>query len=99
MDKKTQSNRQQMLDEQKRIREVQKQQQLEMLNDVFDDDPVKFREWFSIKGIISELRQVSWPRPAALLKGFAGVTVFAVLLAALIYGYDTLLIKLLSLLG
>ncbi len=60
---------------------------------------MKFREWFSIKGIRSEMKNVSWLSRKKLVLNSATVLLFCFIMGAFFMGADALVANILKALG
>jgi preprotein translocase, SecE subunit, bacterial len=60
---------------------------------------MKFRDWFSIKGIMRERRRVSWISKKELVKNSIVVILFCVVMGAFFFTSDAIIAFILNLLG
>ncbi|WP_249029178.1 preprotein translocase subunit SecE [Tannockella kyphosi] len=60
---------------------------------------MKFKEWFSIKAIKSEAKQVSWLSKKELVKNSFTVLVFCFVMALFFYAGDAIIALILKALG
>ncbi len=60
---------------------------------------MKFRDWFSIKGIRSEMKNVTWLRKKKLLKNTSIVLAFCLVMGVFFIGADALIANILKVLG
>ncbi len=60
---------------------------------------MKFRDWFSIKGIRSEISQVRWLTKKELAKNSFVVLVFCFIMALFFFGSDVVIANILKMLG
>lgn len=62
-------------------------------------DRMKFKEWFSIKGIKSEMKQVRWLTKKELLTNSITVLSFCLIMALFFFGSDAVIAIILKALG
>lgn len=60
---------------------------------------MKFREWFSVKGIKSEAKQVNWLTKKDLVKNASTVLFFCVVMGLFFYAGDAIIALILKALG
>jgi len=60
---------------------------------------MKFRDWFSLKGILSERRKINWLSKKELAKNSAIVIVFCLAMGAFFLTSDAVIAFILNLLG
>lgn len=60
---------------------------------------MRFKKWFSFKGIISEAKNVSWLKGKKLAKNSFSVLAFCVIMGLFFYGGDALIAVVLTALG
>lgn len=77
----------------KKIRKAEKKQFIE---ESYDNDPLKFRDWFSIKGIRNELKNVSWLSLSDLFKASATVIGFSLFMMLFFFAGDTAIAEILK---
>lgn len=56
-------------------------------------------KWFSIEGIVEEIKKIRWPKKDELLKTFLEVCVFVLLFMVFFFASDLLVSFILKLLG
>lgn len=60
---------------------------------------MKFRDWFSIKGIRSEMKKVTWLSKKDLFKNSATVLAFCVVMGLFFFGSDAVIALIMRMLG
>lgn len=83
-------------------RSLEKQKNLERqrrLEEQEDKNPLKFKEWFSLKGIRQEIKNVHWLTKKELARDAFVVLAFTVILGVYFYGADALIALILKTLG
>ena len=83
-------------------RSLEKQKKLERqrrLEEQEDKNPLKFKEWFSLKGIRQEIKNVHWLTKKELARDAFVVLAFTVILGVYFYGADALIALILKTLG
>ena len=60
---------------------------------------MKFRDWFSIKGIRSEMKKVTWLSKKDLFKNSSTVLMFCVVVGLFFFGSDALIAIIMKMLG
>ena len=60
---------------------------------------MKFKEWFSLKGIRSEIKNVHWLTKKELLQNSVIVLIFCFVFALYFYGCDAIIAFILKVLG
>ena len=80
-------------------KELRKAKKLERQRRLEDKNPLKFKEWFSLKGIRQEIKNVHWLTKKELARDAFVVLAFTVILGVYFYGADALIALILKTLG
>ena len=83
--------------ERKELRKAKKLERQRRLEEQEDKNPLKFKEWFSLKGIRQE--NVHWLTKKELARDAFVVLAFTVILGVYFYGADALIALILKTLG
>ena len=84
--------------ERKELRKAKKLERQRRLEEQ-DKNPLKFKEWFSLKGIRQEIKNVHWLTKKELARDAFVVLAFTVILGVYFYGADALIALILKTLG
>ena len=84
--------------ERKELRKAKKLER-QSLEEQEDKNPLKFKEWFSLKGIRQEIKNVHWLTKKELARDAFVVLAFTVILGVYFYGADALIALILKTLG
>ncbi|MGX8679850.1 MAG: preprotein translocase subunit SecE [bacterium] len=85
--------------EKKELKKARKLEKQRLLEEQEDKNPLKFKEWCSIEGIRSEIKEVNWLTVPQLAKDSAVVLVFTFVLGIYFYGADVVIAMILKALG
>ena len=86
--------------ERKELRKAKKLERQRRLEEQEEDkNPLKFKEWFSLKGIRQEIKNVHWLTKKELARDAFVVLAFTVVLGVYFYGADALIALILKTLG
>ena len=85
--------------ERKELRKARKIQRENAFAETIDENPLKFKEWFSLKGIRQEIKNVHWLTKKELARDAFVVLAFTVVLGVYFYGADALIALILKTLG
>lgn len=85
--------------ERKELRKARKIQRENAFAETIDENPLKFKEWFSLKGIREELKNVHWPTGKELAIDSGIVLVFTFILGLFFYASDAVIALILKALG
>lgn len=77
----------------KKIRKAEKKQFIE---ESYDNDPLKIKDWFSVKGIRNELKNVSWLSLSDLFKASVTVIGFSLFMMLFFFVGDTAIVEILK---
>ena len=83
--------------ERKELRKAKKLERQRRLEE--QKNPLKFKEWFSLKGIRQEIKNVHWLTKKELARDAFVVLAFTVILGVYFYGADALIALILKTLG
>ena len=81
------------------LRKAKKLERQRRLEEQEDKNPLKFKEWFSLKGIRQEIKNVHWLTKKELARDAFVVLAFTVILGVYFYGADALIALILKTLG
>ena len=98
MDEK-QARKEKLKQERKELRKAKKLERQRRLEEQEDKNPLKFKEWFSLKGIRQEIKSVHWLTKKELARDAFVVLAFTVVLGVYFYGADALIALILKTLG
>ena len=98
MDEK-QARKEKLKQERKELRKAKKLERQKRLEEQEDKNPLKFKEWFSLKGIRQEIKKVHWLTKKELARDAFVVLAFTVVLGVYFYGADALIALILKTLG
>ena len=85
--------------ERKENRKAKKLERQRRLEEQEDKNPLKFKEWFFLKGIRQEIKNVHWLTKKELARDAFVVLAFTVILGVYFYGADALIALILKTLG
>jgi len=85
--------------ERQELRKAKKLERKRKLAEEEDKNPLKFKEWCSLKGVRSEIKKISWLSKEQLAKDTAVVLAFTVILSAFFYLSDIVIAFILKALG
>ncbi len=85
--------------ERKELRRARKLEHQRYIEETTDENPLKFKEWFSLKGIREELTKVHWPHGKELAVDSAVVLAFTIVLGIYFYASDAIIALILRALG
>lgn len=85
--------------ERKELRKAKKQERIRSMKESEDTNPLKFKEWFSLKGIREEIKNVHWLTKKELARDASVVLVFTIILGVYFYFSDAIIALILKALG
>ena len=85
--------------ERRELRKAKKLERKKYMEDTIDQNPLKFKEWFSLRGIRDELKNVHWPRGKELAVDAGVVLLFTIVLGVFFYAIDAIIAFILKALG
>lgn len=85
--------------ERKELRKAKKLEKQRQLEEQEDKNPLTFKEWFSLEGIRSEIKEVHWLSVPELARDSAIVLAFTIILGLYFYASDAIIAIILRTLG
>ena len=85
--------------ERKELRKAKKLERQRRLEEQEDKNPLKFKEWFSLKGIRQEIKNVHWLTKKELFNNSLTVLVFTFVMGLFFFGGDAVIAFILKALG
>lgn len=85
--------------ERKELRKARRLEHKKYIESTIDENPLKFKEWFSLRGIRGELKNVHWPHGKELAIDSSVVLLFTIVLGLFFYASDMIIAIILKALG
>ncbi|MBO6047067.1 MAG: preprotein translocase subunit SecE [Erysipelotrichaceae bacterium] len=85
--------------ERKDLRAAKKLERQRLLEEQEDPNPLKLKEWLSLRGIRDEIKEVHWMTPGELAHASAIVLAFTFALGVYFYAADAVIALILKALG
>ena len=103
MDAKTKEEKKELIEklkaERKELRAAKKLERKRALAESIDEDPLKLKDWCSLKGIREEIKKVHWLSKKELAIDSGVVLAFTIVLGLYFYASDAIIALILKALG